>query len=288
MTRVAVSVLPGSQPELLDRQLAFHLAAGVDAVVVADPTDGHLRASVREHASDERLRVVSVEPRLARVQLAAAALDEADADWLIEARPGEFWWPRGESLQEVLSPMPPRYGVVQGLVREFVALPDDGRPFWERMTARRSLLEAAAAQGDEVGRLLRPAYRTHPRLDPTVGGGPGTRQPLRAWYPLEVLTFDLSLQPDARSVERGLAEGTLAADERLRDALVSVASGERLSFGVPDIVDDASYAVECAAVGEVDLEGLERQIQELHRRLAALEHPLWPRVRRRLARLVRR
>ena len=77
-------------------------------------------------------------------------------------------------------------------------------------------------------------------------------------------------------------------DTRLRDALRSLAAGEALVFAVPDLVDDAAYAAECAAVGEVDLPRLEREVGELERRVAVLEQRLWPSVVRRLGRLRRR
>jgi hypothetical protein len=51
------------------------------------------------------------------------------------------------------------------------------------------------------------------------------------------------------------------------------------------VVDDAAYAVECAAVGEVDLLRLDRHIRELEARIAFLEAQLWPRVLRLLSRL---
>jgi hypothetical protein len=56
----------------------------------------------------------------------------------------------------------------------------------------------------------------------------------------------------------------------------------------PNIVDDAGYAGECAAVGEVDLARLDRHIRELESRIAWLEARFWPRVVRTLARVVRR
>jgi hypothetical protein len=57
---------------------------------------------------------------------------------------------------------------------------------------------------------------------------------------------------------------------------------------VPSVVDDASYAIECAALGEVDIVSLDRHISELERRIAALEARFWPTVRRKLRRLARR
>jgi hypothetical protein len=286
MTRVVVTLVPGEPPDVVEAQLAFHLAAGAQAILVPDPGDG----SVTRWEGEPRVRMLPVQAAQARTELARAAVSEHGADWVIDVRPGEFWWPRGESFQDVLAPMPPRYGIVQGLVRRFVPGGNDGRPPAERATVRRSLLEMPPEPGVVPSELLRPAYRAHPGLDPEQpGGGPGTRQPLRAWYPIEVLTLPGPSEPsDAGAVARGLDDGSLVVDERLRDALAAIGSGVEPSFTVPDVVDDAAYAGECAAVGEVDLDSLDKQIRELERRVVELEARFWPRVQRAAARLVRR
>ena len=77
---------------------------------------------------------------------------------------------------------------------------------------------------------------------------------------------------DRARIDSGLADGSLVVDMRLRDALAARVS----SFPVPSIVDDSSYAVECAAVGEVDLVRLDRQIRDLELRIAELEARFWP------------
>jgi hypothetical protein len=182
--------------------------------------------------------------------------------------------------------IPPRYGVVQALIRTFVPR-GSGAPT-ETWTVRTSLLGPEGSGGAPVEDLLRPVYRASPRiqLDPhdwTLGG---RRVPLRAWYPIEVFTFPIGQpQPDDALVDAGLADGSLVVDTRLRDA---VRAGSGTGFAVPSIVDDASYAVECAAVGEVDLVKLDRQIRALEQRIAELEARFWPTVRRSLKRLARR
>ena len=47
-------------------------------------------------------------------------------------------------------------------------------------------------------------------------------------------------------------------------------------------------AVECAALGEADLSELTRQVEDLERRIAQLEHGLWPRIVGRVSRLASR
>ncbi len=68
--------------------------------------------------------------------MARAAAIEFGAEWVINSDADEFWWPRGHDLKTVLDALPARYGVVMGLWRPFVPVPDDGSPFYERMTAR--------------------------------------------------------------------------------------------------------------------------------------------------------
>ncbi len=58
-------------------------------------------------------------------RLAGLAVTEHAADWVIDSGVNEFWWPRAESLKDALVAIPPRYTVVQALVRRF--LPGAGR-----------------------------------------------------------------------------------------------------------------------------------------------------------------
>jgi hypothetical protein len=113
----------------------------------------------------------------------------------------------------------------------------------------------------------------------------GARVPLRAWYPVEVLDFSSSVTLADAEIEAGLADGSLVSDLRVRDALAGEVAA---TFPVPSVVDDASYAIECAAVGEVDLVRLDRHIRDLELRIAALEARFWPRMRRAARSLARR
>jgi hypothetical protein len=89
-----------------------------------------------------------------------------------------------------------------------------------------------------------------------------------------------------QAIARGLMDGTLVYDTRLRDALRALRSdsaGERrqfvlpskretpLSFAPPTVADDAAYAVEAAVLSEADLVRLERGLDALDQRLRSLE-----------------
>jgi len=314
--KLVMTLVVRDDADLVDAQIAYHLNAGVDFVIAAEHgSQGEVTEILESYSRDGHLLRFPVEGGVRegalQTHLARLAVSEQGADWVIASDADEFWWPRGESLKDVLAAIPPRYGLVQALVRVFPPLPDDGSFFADRRIVRTSLLASSERAGEPLSRALRPVYRAEPAMviergDPTLGG---ERAPLRAWYPLEVFHFpareaDTPGGPlDNGQLEQLLAEGSFVVDTRLRDALHSLldAAGEgsahrfalpaagasRLDIPVPSVVDDASYAVECAAVGEVDLVRLDRHIQELEQRIAVLEARFWPRVARRLARLGR-
>lgn len=253
--------------DMLDAQIAFHLNAGVDFVVAAGEAGG------RE--AEEILSLYEGEGYLDREPI-SSRIGPREADWLIDSDTGEFWWPRGGSIKEVLASVPERYGDVKALVRDFVFFPDDGSFFADRMIERRP-----ASESSNLRSVVRVAH--------TVDGSRPV--PLRAWYPIEVLSFPNS-QGDGPAGER------LVNDTRLRDALralrtpsegkrfaLPAAGKSRLTFPRPSVVDDAAYAVEVASLGEVDLAHVWDQVAQLEGRLAALEQAgLVGRVRGKVAR----
>jgi hypothetical protein len=100
-----------------------------------------------------------------------------------------------------------------------------------------------------------------------------------------------SLVIDDTSLERGVADGSLVLDTRLRDVLRRLRSAQNggysldgVSFPRPSVVDDASYAVDVAAVGEADVVRVQRRLDELEQRVAAVEGGMVRRLVRRFAR----
>jgi hypothetical protein len=278
MRLVLTTVFEPDDADVAEENVRFHLNAGIDLILAAV---GDERAGEALRLFGDRVRLERTEGSEGelRTRLARQAVKEHGADWVISGDAREFWWPRGEDLKEVLAPIPDRYTIVQGLRRNFV--PTAGqRSSAERATLRPSL-EHAPPSGATA--LLRPVFRADPDVEIESDGTLQLRRsvPLRAWYPIEVLHFPRDAQPrdDMELVE----------DVRLRDALQSLDADESpLRFRVPDIVEDARYAVECAAVGEVDLPRLEQYVTELEQRIEWLEQRFWPRVLRRVARIAGR
>lgn len=197
---LVVTVLARDEADVIDAQVAFHLAAGADFVIATDNNsrdgtteilesyerDGVLRL-IREPA--EGLRQGEWVTRMARL-----AAREHGADWVINTDADEFWWPRGGSLKDVLAAVPSQYGVVQGFWRSFVPRPDDGAPFAERMTIR---LTQHAPINDPTS-FYRPVVKVAHRADPQVTVARGNHaladsvfRTLPTWHPIEVLHFPL-------------------------------------------------------------------------------------------------
>jgi hypothetical protein len=100
---------------------------------------------------------------------------------------------------------------------------------------------------------------------------------------------------DDDALARGLADGSLAVDTRLRDtlralrgadggyALPDVGAPSLLRFPRPDVRDDAVYASEASVLADIDgiVRG-EARVDAFERRLAALERGPLARLRRRL------
>jgi len=97
-----------------------------------------------------------------------------------------------------------------------------------------------------------------------------------------------ALVVDDAEVEQGVAEGRLVVDTRLRDSLIALRDGRPLAFETPSLVDEATYAVEAATLGEADVVRLQRRLDSLEARLAAIELRLPNRVYRKVAGPVKR
>jgi Glycosyl transferase family 2 len=320
--KLVMTLLARDEADIIRDQIAFHLNAGVDFVIATDNLSQDGTTEILESfARDGHLHLIRDESPYLRqaewiTRMGRLAATDFGADWVIHSDADEFWWPRGESLKDVLSSIPERYGIVRALLRHFVPRPDDGSSFAERMTVRMS----TSAPINDPRSLFRPNLKIIHRADPDVNVSIGAQRlidsaflPLRGWYPVEFFHFPVrsleqcerkythqqvapgqspspyydrvrtllsegriaeyyeSLVVDDGALERGLGDGSLVIDTRLRDALRAIHEGKPLAFPRPTVVDDAAYAVDVAALGEADAVRLQRRLDTLEQRLQTLE-----------------
>ena len=242
-------------------------------------------------------------------RLARRAAVQFGADWVINSDADEFWWPRGGSLGDVFAAVPQQFGCVRGMWRHFAPRPGDGF-FADRMIVRvcnpgaedsspYSPRYKSAHRGDPNVQVL---HGNHTALGHEL-------RPIAGWYPIDVLHFPMrsfeqcrakylrwwSIAPskfraaaydaDQRGAMQGfydshvinddkladgLADGTLAVDTRLRDALRTLRAGERITFA--DNPVDAGYLSELDALGAADPRVLaEQKAEALEARLARVQ-----------------
>jgi hypothetical protein len=198
--KLVITLLARDEADVIESWLEFHLNAGADFVVATDNNsqdgttdvlerfarEGHLHL-IREPGDD--LRQNEWVTRMARL-----AATEFGADWVINSDADEFWWPRGASLSRALGAIPPRYGTVGGFLRTFAPRPDSDEPFEERLTVRFSALAPINDPASLFKPIRKVIHRGHPQIRVTRGNHAvvdSPFDPLRGWFPIEVLHFPL-------------------------------------------------------------------------------------------------
>lgn len=317
MTRIVMTLVVRDEADVLEPWLDYHLARGVDVVLVTDhrSTDG-TSDILRDRERGGRVVVQREEADVLRqaewtTRMARAAAIEHRADWVVPSDADEFWWPRGGSVADILHAVPPRFGVVRGVMRQFVLRVGD-EPFFERMTVR---ARPTADLSSPYHAQVKVAHRAAPDATVAVGNhdvdGRGLRL-IREWFPFEVLHFPIRSErqleakfsrrrtsPDGQHIVRaldlldrgefdtlldetvvgdealadGLESGSLVHDVRLRDALRELGTTGRLPAEAPlTLLDDVDLAEDAHLALEHDsVVRTERLCAELERAVAVLE-----------------
>jgi hypothetical protein len=168
--KLVMTLLVRDEQDIIAEHLDFHLAQGVDEVIVTD--NGSVDATLeilRSYEARGTARII-LEPSDDYSQgrwvtrMARMAADDG-ADWVINSDADEFWWPRSGSLASTFESLDDNTGVVVARRTNFVPQPEDDRPFWERMIVReRESL-------NPVGKPLPPklAHRAHPEITVVQG-----------------------------------------------------------------------------------------------------------------------
>jgi glycosyltransferase involved in cell wall biosynthesis len=289
---------------------------GTTEILESYARDGHVELTRDDGELDQAKSVT---------ELARGAATDFGADWVINSDADEFYWPRGGTLKDALSAVPAQYGGVRGMLRNFAPRPHGDDFFAERMTVRvcnpgaednspYSPRVKAMHRGDPDVTVFWGSNRALTRgLDPLAG-----------WYPIDVLHFPIrsleqcrdkflrwyAIAPsrfrtaaydadrrgamrefyeayvvDDEALGRGLADGTLAIDTRLRDALRSLRAEPSRPLTFSDDGVDAAYLTELAILEDGDPHAhAQRKADDLEARLAAIEQSHVKAVMRRVRR----
>jgi glycosyl transferase family 2 len=142
--RVVMAFKIRDEGDVLEHNLRFHHALGVDHFIVTDngSTDETVDILAR-YAKAGLMTVIEAPNTDYREQgakwmtdMARLAVTELEADWVVHADADEFWWPIEGSLSQTLAAVRDRYGVLMAPRCEFIGRPDGPGSFAERLTIR--------------------------------------------------------------------------------------------------------------------------------------------------------
>jgi hypothetical protein len=139
---LALTLVVRDEEDVLAANLDYHLAQGVDVVLVIDHGSSDRTPEILyEYERTGRVRAFRDEDRAhdqaARVnRLLRIAAAEHGADWVIHCDADEFWMPLAGSLRDVFAAVPDRYGYLVANRTNFVPVDRSDGAFHERMLMR--------------------------------------------------------------------------------------------------------------------------------------------------------
>jgi len=162
--KLVMTLLVRNEVDVIEANLEYHLAQGVDFVIVTDHgSEDGTSEILREY---ERMGVATIirdeeeghhqSNRVTR--MAEIARMGHGADWVMHNDADEFWWPLVGDLRDVFSSLPPQFGQIEARRRNFRPRADGEGPFYSRLVHR----EASSLNLSGHGLGSKVAHRPHP------------------------------------------------------------------------------------------------------------------------------
>ncbi|HEY0382968.1 MAG TPA: glycosyltransferase family 2 protein [Candidatus Elarobacter sp.] len=137
-----MTLLVRDEQDILRENLDFHLARGVDEIIVMDNLSSDGTADIaREYERAGSVQYM-FQPQDDYSQgrwvtdMARRAREELHADWVINSDADEFWWPHTGSIKDTLASVGASAVAASADRTNFVPRAENGEPFWRRMNVR--------------------------------------------------------------------------------------------------------------------------------------------------------
>ncbi|WP_177179364.1 glycosyltransferase family 2 protein [Aliiroseovarius sediminilitoris] len=137
-----MTLLVRDEEDILEANLSYHLAQGVDHVIVTDNLSVDRSPDIIQPYVDQGVATYIRETddtysQSRWVSRMAAMAHEAGADWVIHCDADEFWMAPETSLKKWFARQW-WHNIISANRHDFICLEDDGSPFWQRMVYRKS------------------------------------------------------------------------------------------------------------------------------------------------------
>jgi hypothetical protein len=206
---LVMTLLARDEEDIVDANLRYHLDCGVDFVIATDNrSEDGTRAVLERYAREGHLRLLledrdSYPQAQAVTHMARMAAEEHGANWVINNDADEFWWPREGTLKELFAAIWDDYGALAASRTNFVARPDEGGFFAERMIVSKvrelsAVRDRAATKYhfDRYAQYAMPKVAHRGRRDIEVANGSHSvvgegLTTVPGWWPIDILHFPL-------------------------------------------------------------------------------------------------
>jgi len=142
MTKLVLTLLARDNADIIGANLDFHLAMGVDHVVVTDNrSEDETRNIVLRYVCRGVATLIDepaddYDQSAWMTRMARLAAQDLAADWVINSDVDEFWWPLEGDLKSVFAAVPGRYGAVRAERMNFLPMRRSSGVFWRDMVWR--------------------------------------------------------------------------------------------------------------------------------------------------------
>jgi Glycosyl transferase family 2 len=263
--KLAMTLLLRDNADILEANLRYHLARGVDLILATDNGSSDGTVEILERYRDRGVAEIWHENSTEFDQgawvtrMAREAATEHGADWVINNDADELWWPKQGDLKEVFERIPGQFGRLVVWRTNFVARPEDDLHPFERMTLRET-----RSFNPRGGRIQpKTAHRGSPDVTVSLGchdaWGPGLvtvpdSNPIHIFH-YSFRSFEQFEQRirNAAEIMEGDPEGESSATMAWRLGYKHLREGTLREFYESKVVDDATARSRIAA-GELVLD----------------------------------
>jgi hypothetical protein len=195
--RIVLTLLVRDEEEIIEDNLNYHFAQGVDHIIVTDNCSTDSTPDILARFERQGRVTVINEPEddynqaLWVTRMARMAATDLGADWVIHADADEFWWPKSGDFRGVFAQLPDDLGVLAVGRSNFLPANGDG-PFHQKMLVR-EVVSYSVFGGPIPPKICHRASPTASvgQGNHSVTGVPGATLPEGAGSPLFILHYPL-------------------------------------------------------------------------------------------------